>query len=98
MQMRSIRHVHAAATGDLWSHGSGGMDMSERPTGLHCRGVNRINGRRPNIAEAEPVKAWRINGRRPNIAEAEPAKAWRINDRGFTLYHTGIPPVQQPVC
>ena len=49
MQMRSIRHDHAAATGDLRSHGSGGMVMSERPSGQHCRGVNRVNGRRPNI-------------------------------------------------
>ena len=32
-------------TGDLRSHGSCRMKLSQKPSGLHCRGVNRINGR-----------------------------------------------------
>ena len=40
-------------TGGRRSHGNSGMDLSQKPSGLHCRGVNSINDRRSNIAEAE---------------------------------------------
>ena len=41
-------------TGDLRSHGSCGMNQSQKPTGLHCRGATvYVDMKWPNIAGAE---------------------------------------------
>ena len=41
-------------TGDFMSHGCCGMGQAHKPSGLHCRGVNRINGRQGKYTQKPP--------------------------------------------
>ena len=62
----------------LRSHGSSGLDLSERPSGLHCRGVNSINGRQAKYTQKPGLpRRGVINGRQAKYRRSRACRGVR---------------------